>query len=102
MSKNLIEYYPLLVLPTLAVALGLHESIVIQQLHFLLGKLEGKVIEGRKWIYMPDRAWPDQFPFWTRNTVRGLLNKLEKMGFVMTGNYNASTLDHRTWSSIDY
>lgn len=50
----LIEESPLTVLPTLAVAIGLHESMIIQQVQYWISinKKEGRnYIDGKYWTY---------------------------------------------------
>jgi len=75
-NQYLISDYPLIVLPALAVAIGLNRAIVLQQVHYLLGKLEGKSIEGKRWIFMPEQEWAKQFPFWSANTIRNTVKSL--------------------------
>jgi hypothetical protein len=101
-SRYLLPDYPLIVLPTLAATIGLNRAIVLQQIHFLLGALEGKTVENRHWIYMPDRAWRDQFPFWGRNTIRNILKGLEKDGLLLVGKFNENPFDQTLWYTIDY
>jgi len=74
-SKLLINEPPLQVLPSLAIAIGVSESIMLQQIHYLLATLKGKLIEGVKWIHMTGEEWQLQFPFWNANTIRRLLDK---------------------------
>lgn len=72
MSRLLIHDYPLMVSPRLAVAIGLNEAIVLQQLHYWLGTA-GKERDGKRWIYNTQVEWQAQFPFWSLNTVRRAL-----------------------------
>lgn len=83
MSKLLMDETPLMVLPSLAKAIGLNEAIVLQQLHYLtLGKF-GKIIEGRRYIYNTLEKWRDgYFPFWHVDTVRKTFRNLENAGYV--------------------
>ncbi len=101
-SKLLLDDYPLIVLPALAVAIGVSEAMLLQQINFLLYSLEGKEIGGRKWIHMTDAEWVDQFPFWSQNTLRRLLDKLEKAGLILSGVFNNLPLDRTQWYTIDY
>ncbi|WP_373278108.1 MULTISPECIES: hypothetical protein [Geobacillus] len=50
MSNLLFDDQPLVILPQLALAIGLNESIVVQQLHYWLKKSEN-VHDGYKWVY---------------------------------------------------
>jgi len=101
MSKLLLDDQPLFVLPSLAKAVGLNESIFLQQLHYWLER-SAHNIEGRKWVYNTIQKWQEQFPFWGYNTIRRIVEKLEKSGLIITGNYNQSKIDKTTWYSINY
>jgi hypothetical protein len=85
MSKLLMDETPLMVLPSLATAIGLNEAIVLQQLHYLtLGKF-GKIIEGRRYIYNTLEKWRDTyFPFWTVKTTQRTFKALEKAGYIVS------------------
>lgn len=84
--KNmLIDEYPLLVLPSLAVAIGLNEAIALQQLHYWMQNPKGTVIvDGEKWTYNTYEEWQQQnFPFWSERTVQRVFLSLEKMDLVI-------------------
>lgn len=101
-SKLLIHESPLQVLPSLAVAVGLHEAIFLQQLHYwlLLSKHEH---DGRKWAYNTVEEWNKQFPFWSEKTLRRAITSLREQGVVITRNdLNKAAFDRTTWYSIDY
>src|SRR5271169_5196276 len=75
-SPLLLKKNPLLILPNLAVAVGLNESIILQQLEYWIekkGKVKGK--ENRKWIYNSYEKWQKKnFPFWSPSAVRRIVN----------------------------
>lgn len=101
--KLLINEPPLQVLPTLAASIGLGEALIIQQLHYLTVAYEGKTIEGTKWVRMSDKQWRNQFPFWGRNTIRRLLDRLETtLALIKVGNFNERNGDKTQWYAIDY
>ncbi len=100
-GKYIIQDYPLIVLPMLAVAIGLNNAIVVQQLYFLSDRFEGKTIEGKRWIHLTDKELGDQFPFWSRNTIRRILQQLQEKGYVKTANLSDDPLDHTTWYMVD-
>jgi hypothetical protein len=65
-SHLLLNEYPLIVLPELAVKIGLNESIVLQQIHYWLIQHEKQEIDfhdGRYWVYNSYPEWNKQFPF---------------------------------------
>lgn len=85
-ENTVIEDYPILVLPKLAVAIGLEEAMVVQQLYWLLkNPANGKNLDGEKWIFNTAQQWVDQyFPFWCISTVKRTFQQLERMGLVMS------------------
>lgn len=101
-SKLLIAEPPLQVLPSLAVRIGLNESIFVQELHYMLinPKL-GKTADGRKWVHCTIQEWHKTFPFWSVNTIRGIIERLVEAKIVLEGNLN-ETLSRRKWYAIDY
>lgn len=101
MSKLLINEPPLQVLPSLAVAVGLNEAIVLQQLHYWLEK-STHIHDGRRWVYNTTAEWQENFPFWSEPTIRRVFASLKKKGVVLTGNYNRAGFDRTLWYSIDY
>ncbi|MER2107430.1 MAG: conserved phage C-terminal domain-containing protein [Solibacillus sp.] len=99
----LINEPPLQVLPSLAVKVGLNEAIFLQQLHFRL-QISNNVQEGYKWIYKTYDEWAaEEFPFWSRDTVKRTIAKLEKEGYLIsTSKFNKMKMDNTKWYRIDY
>ena len=106
MSKLLINQPPLQVLPDLAVKIGLNEAIIIQQLHYWLER-SVNIREGRKWVYNDYEQWQEQFPFWSERTIQRAFLSLEKLGIIVTKQFEKYTSDYtkrnrRKWYTIDY
>jgi phytoene dehydrogenase-like protein len=106
-SKHLlINEPPLQVLPSLAVAIGLDEAIVVQQLHYWLTnpKNEGRVDEeGNKWVYNTYDDWKeDNFPFWSADKIQRIFLDLEKTGIVIARQLDAKKRDMRKFYRLDY
>jgi uncharacterized phage protein (TIGR02220 family) len=101
MSNLLIGEKPLMVIPALAVKIGLNEAIVLQQIHYWV-KSSTHEIEGRKWIYNTYKEWKLQFPFWSESTIKRTMHSLENQGLIITGNWNRSKMDKTKWYTIDY
>ncbi|MBE2907519.1 DnaD domain protein [Anoxybacillus flavithermus] len=99
MKKWLVDDEPLFVLPTVAVKLGLNESIFLQQLHYWLGK-STHTHDGHVWVYNTYEGWKKQFPFWSESTIRRTIVRLEKKGIVVS-RYR-SQMDKTKWYRIDY
>jgi len=101
MNKLLISEPPLLVMPSLAKMIGLNEAIFIQQLHYWL--LNSKnTIDGKKWLYNSYQEWQGQFPFWSKNTIRRIIENLEKQNILISGNFNKLKIDRTKWYRINY
>ena len=103
MASLLLNERPLVVLPSLAEALGsVDEAIILQQLNYWLQK-STKVHDGKRWVYNTLDAWMAQFPWIkSKTTLKKHLNKLAKLGLVLKGNYNKAGFDRTAWYSIDY
>ena len=100
-SRHLMESSPMLVYPKLAKALGLNESIILQQIEYWL-KTSKHIIDGRRWIYNTIEEWAEQFIWCDKRTVRRCLDKLRSCGILLTGNFNKRQADRTLWYSIDY
>ncbi|MDV6379251.1 hypothetical protein ORD22_13605 [Sporosarcina sp. GW1-11] len=61
----------------LAAKIGFNESIVLQQLHAL--SLDA---EGQQWVCKSYKEWRVQFPFWSVDTIKRTIKKLEKAGYI--------------------
>ena len=97
----LISEQPLLIMPNLAVKIGLNEAILTQQIHYWLQK-SNKVRDGHNWIYNSHDAWLKQFPFWSKPTLKRVISSLKKQGVIATGNYNKIKMDRTIWYTINY
>lgn len=107
-SKLLIDEHPLQVLPSLAVAVGLNEAIILQQIHYWLriseqSKDKNKFRDGCWWTYGTVTEWQTKnFPFWSESTVQRAFANLEKMGVLISKKFNAPAWDHTKWYTVDY
>ncbi|MEH7523578.1 conserved phage C-terminal domain-containing protein [Bacillus sp. JJ1503] len=101
MSKLLINENPIMIIPSLALKMGLNEAVVLQQIHYWLVK-SSHVMEGRKWIYNTYKEWHVQLPFWSESTIKRTIKSLENQGYLIAANFNRSKMDQTKWYSIDY
>jgi len=104
-SKLLFDSQPLVVDPELAVAIGLNEAIVLQQIHYWvnLNRKAGKNYrDGYYWTYNSVAAWCKQFPFWGRNTVDRTLASLRKQNLIIVANYNKMKMDKTNWYRVNH
>ncbi len=99
-TKLLIDEYPLMVLPSLAEAIGLNEAILLQQIHYWLHK-SGKIRDGREWIFNKHEEFIEQFPFWSERTFKRVVSSLVKKKLIIVGHYNKNKWDRTNWYTID-
>ena len=106
-SKYLLKKKPLIVDKELATALGLNESIVLQQIEYWLTKFKETnktrhYQKGKWWVYNSYREWKTNFPFWSESTIRRAIKSLEDEGILITDNFNKLKIDRTKWYSINY
>lgn len=108
-NRTLIDEYPLLVLPSLAVSLGLNEAIVLQQLHYWITENERQkrhathYKEGKWWTNGSYDYWQkNNFQWWSVSTIRNIFKGLEDKGIVVSKRFNQQHHDQTKWYTIDY
>lgn len=105
MSKLLIQESPLTFQPSLAVAIGLNEAIVLQQIHYWISNARNKGYEqdGYKWVYNTYVDWKtENFPFWSENTIQRIFTSLEDKGLVISIQPMKGKYDRTKYYRIDY
>lgn len=101
MRSLLVDEYPLIVLPSLAKEIGLNEAIMLQQIHFWIGK-EKHYRDGRYWVYNTYDEWLEQFPFWSLSTLKRTITSLSNKKLIIIGNFNKAKFDKTNWYTINY
>ncbi|GAB1534414.1 hypothetical protein ADMFC3_00450 [Geovibrio sp. ADMFC3] len=101
MNKYLINEPPLFVLPTLAQKIGLNEAILVQQLHFWLLRSKNEKA-GHRWVYNTYDDWLEQFPFWSKSTLRRTVEHLENKGIVVSTLEFNRDINKTKWYRLDY
>jgi len=106
MSNLLISEPPLQVVPSLAEEVGLNEAIVLQQVHYWLQRSRHKEPDEhgttRRWVYKTLSEWEEEFPFWSRSTVKRTLRSLVDSGYVVAEKKRKDEGDTTIWYSIEY
>lgn len=102
-GKLLIDDQPLQVLPSLAESIGLNESLVLQQIHWLLSRSKKK-ISGKYWVFNTYEEWRDKhFRFFSLSTVRRTIKNLEDLRLITsTTEFNKMKVDKTKWYTINY
>jgi len=113
-GKLLLDEAPLVILPSLAIAIGLEAAVVLQQLHFLIRmklerhkeqpkEIERDIHDGRVWIWNTYEKWKENyFNFLSVRSLQRIFINLEKQGLIVSGNYNESNLNKTKWYSVNY
>ena len=105
MSLLIFDEHPLVIDKKIAKAIGLNQAMILQQVHYWLElnkKNKRNFHEGRHWTYNTINEWQEEFPFWSRETVKRAFNKLRELGLILVGNFNIYKMDRTLWYSIDY
>ena len=102
MSNLLINESPLVVLPSLAVAVGVDKALVLQQIQYWINQQgSGKNIGGEVWIWNTYSQWVTQFPFWTERKIMRLMTELKNDGLVKVKRFNRSNYDNTNFYTIN-
>lgn len=103
MSKLLINENPLMVLPTLAVKIGLNEAILLQQVHYWIDpRINKNYRDGKFWVYNTLNEWLTQFPFWSKSTLRRTIKNLEEKNLLLSTSRVVKGYDQTKWYSVNY
>ena len=102
MSNLLINEPPLQVLPSLAVAIGLNEAIILQQVHYWLrhAKVEH---DGKLWFYKTYEEWKRQdLPFWSIDTIKRTIRSLKKQELLLVKKLSSNSFNRVNHYTINY
>lgn len=105
MNKLLTDEYPQIILPSLAVRIGINEAIVLQQIHYWveLNKTHNRNYhDGYYWVYNSYSKWKKEFPYWSQKKIQRTLEKLREHHLVITATYNKLSFDKTLWYRINY
>ncbi len=105
--QMLLDEPPLVVLPSLAVAIGLGQAIIVQQIHYWIAKkrMAGpneEVDDKSDWVYNSYDEWKRQFPFFSTDHIRKMFNELERNGILVSNNFNNVKSNRTKWYTINY
>lgn len=89
----------------LARQIGLEEAIVCQQIWYWCQKNRERnrnFRDGHYWVYYSVQKWQqEEFEFWSYDTVRNILERLIKQGYVIAGNFNKRRADRTKWYRLN-
>ncbi|EML7933178.1 conserved phage C-terminal domain-containing protein [Providencia rettgeri] len=102
-SLLLLKTRPQIVIPELAVRLGLNEALLLQQVQYWLSETSSGVDhDGHRWIYNTIEEWREQFPYFSESTIKRAFNNLKKLGVLNIEQINKRTHDRTNYYSINY
>ena len=102
MSSKIIDERPILLLPSLALAIGLNNAIFLQQLNYWCNIASdfgyGVNHGGHTWVYKTADEWHEKdFPFWSVRTIRRIISDLGEKGIIVT-----AMLHDNKWNKTSY
>jgi len=77
------------------------QAMFLSQLHYWLMRSK-HFNDDKVWVYNSYKEWQKQFPFWSSHTIRRIVNALEDLEVIVTGNYNKRPGDQTRWYTINY
>jgi hypothetical protein len=87
----------------LAVAYGTNESLFLTNLCFWIEKNKANKAhfhKGRYWVYNTMDAWAELFPYFTKDQIRHLIDKLKRKKILLVGTFNRTLYDRTQWYSV--
>lgn len=82
---------------------GVSEAVLLQNIYSLVAKNaanESHYHDGRYWTRGSAAAFAKLFPYFTEKQVRYTLEKMEKHGLILVGNYNEQPFDQTRWYAL--
>lgn len=82
---------------------GINQAIILNHLGFLIEKNRANdkhYHDGKYWAYTSKKAFSELLPYMTERQISYALDKLEKEGLIIKGNYNESHYDRTLWYSL--
>ena len=103
MSSLLLKSRPIVVIPELAMRIGLNEAMLLQQLHYWLTETNSGIDhDGRRWVYNTTEEWVAQFPFWSESTIKRGFASLKSLGCINIERLAQGKRDQTNYYSINY
>ena len=84
----------------LASKYSIEEAILIHHFQFWISKNKRStkhLHQGRAWMFDSAEDIADYFPYWSRDQVKRILNKLVKNNIIIKGNFNKTGYDRTNW-----
>jgi hypothetical protein len=79
---------------------GVDIAIVVNNIAFWLQKNKANkkhMYDGKVWTYNSTKAFAELFPYWTESQMRRILDKMQDLEIIQSGNYNKVAYDRTKW-----
>lgn len=87
----------------IAKQVGINGAVLLENLYFWIKKNEANrkhYYDGKYWLYNSVEAFTELFPYLTYDAIRYALEKLQKQGYIITGNHNKLPMDKTKWYAL--
>jgi hypothetical protein len=88
----------------LAVKYGTNEALFLTNLCFWIEKNQANrahYYEGRYWVYNTMEAWTELFPYFSKDQIRHLIEKMRQKNILLVGVFNRTKYDRTQWYSVN-
>lgn len=100
--SNCLEQNSIPIPVQMAATIGIAESILLQQIHYWLGKDCGRIVNGVRWIYNTYLEWQAQIPCLTLSTIRRAIARLEGQKLIKSERFDEKRWNQTKFYTIDY
>ncbi len=84
--------------PKIAVQYGLKEALLINILgSHIQNTFPRQDHDGRRWMNSSIQSIANSIPYFTANTVRRVIDSLERQGVILKGNFSDNPMDRTQW-----
>jgi hypothetical protein len=101
-SKLITPESPLLVPPLLAAEIGLHEAVILQQIHYLCQTSKHLKEDGRYWFWKTLNDWGETLPFLKISAIRRAIANLKDIfKLIEVKRHSEKTWYQANWFTIN-
>ena len=101
-SKLITPESPLLVPPLLAAEIGLHEAVILQQIHYLCQTSKHLKEDGRYWFWKTLNDWGETLPFLKISAIRrAIANLKDILKLIEVKRHSEKTWYQANWFTIN-
>ncbi|HEJ7884122.1 TPA: conserved phage C-terminal domain-containing protein [Serratia liquefaciens] len=99
----LLPSRPIVVIPELAMRVGLNEAMLLQQVHYWATETTSGIEHGgRRWVYNTIAEWMEQFPFLSESSIKRAFASLKAQGIIYVEKLSSDPRDKTNFYAINY